>query len=158
MADMTAVTISIKERKYRELVQHKTKKLSEDDLSAGVRVEWSELPATINHDQPPKSELFYTVVGVLMEAFGDPSFWQRATCAEAWALIVDSLRQPLSLDSALEESKSAQLPLADIASAPKADQDALVGLFELTTDLMAHLASTSKTARQNMGIKKGLFG
>lgn len=131
------------DRPYRELIQYHIKRTSTQDLLKAGAGETSMLSRNLQ-------EHIINYIDATNLRFGyDQSFWGSATCREAFEEII--------------KVAIAVLPISDrissVEQALEAENHTLTfQLFQIPTLSFAYSASTQRTQRKFMGIRKGLFG
>ena len=129
-------------RPYRELIQHHIKKQSASKLQQAVLGEASLLPEELqsmvmDYIDKTNSRLSY-----------DQNFWANASCRQAFEQIMEiainflPIQNFISFESAFEPE----------------NQEIAFQLFQIPTLSFAYSASTQRTLRKFMGIRKGIFG
>jgi len=130
-------------RPYRELIEYhiarqSTHKLAEAALGEGTMVPWRLRPFVMGYIDAINAKLAY-----------DKTFWQTATCREAFDAIIGVGIEALPLKGTIDS----------VEAALRAENHELsFQLFQLATVNFAYSASTQRAQRKFMGIRKGLFG
>lgn len=131
------------EKPYRQLVQYHIKKTPSQELQKAVLGETGMLPGNLQAD-------IINYIDATNLQFGyDRSFWERATCREAFEEIIKVAIATLPISdriSSFEEALEAR------------NHTLAFQLFQIPTLSFAYSASTQRKQRKFMGIRKGLFG
>lgn len=120
---------------YRELIEHHMRRQSTQQLMDGAMGETSMVPTEW---QPHVLEYIDAVNSLIGY---DSDFWRTATCRGAYEIVMNAAQQTFPGLDAKTQSETV-----------------LFGMFQIVTLNFAYSASTQRSQRKFMGIRKGLFG
>ena len=130
-------------RQYRELIQKHFRRQSTAKLQAASIWEITNLPG-VDQDEG------MAYIDATNARFGyDRDFWATASCHDAFEAIIEIAIAVLPLEDRITSVESSLRP---------ENQELAFALFQIPTLSFAYSASTQRTQRKFMGIRKGLFG
>ena len=130
-------------RPYRELVQKYLRSGSTGELHQASLLEITNLP-----EAAQDGATYY--IDATNARFGyDQGFWATASCQDAFEAIIKIAIAVLPLEDRITSVESSLRP---------ENQELAFALFQIPTLSFAYSASTQRSQRKFMGIRKGLFG
>ena len=128
---------------YRELIQYHVQKQSTSKLQDAVLGETSLLSEELQTH-------ILDYIDVTNNRFSyDQAFWKKTNCKQAFETIIEMAINFLPIKDRIPTIRAAYEP---------ANQELAFQLFQIPTLSFAYSASTQKTQRKFMGIRKGIFG
>ena len=130
-------------RPYRELIQEHLRRQPTRKLQEASVWEITNLPEAAQDEAT-------AYIDAINARFGhDKDFWATASCQGAFEAIIEIAIAMLPLEDRIKSVESALHP---------ENQELTFSLFQIPTISFAYSASTQRTQRRFMGIRKGLFG
>lgn len=128
---------------YRELIQHHLRKQSAEEIQKAVLGESSLLPEELQ-------TIIMDYIDMTNELFSyNKSFWSTANCRQAFEQIIQVAIDFLPIKERIPTLQSAF---------KRENQELAFQLFQIPTLSFAYSASTQRTQRKFIGIRKGIFG